>query len=84
MCLRFRPALATCDESGFKAVNRNVGGSNPPPGSQPLFIQSLGDEALSLRHIGIEKVRCLGGSARPRSVGTGFVFGHYAAGIKYL
>jgi hypothetical protein len=28
--LRFRSALATCDEFGFKAVNRNVGGSNPP------------------------------------------------------
>ena len=38
---RFRSAPANCDKFGFKAVNRNVGGSNPPRGANSLFTQRV-------------------------------------------
>ena len=56
---RFFSAPASCDEFGFKAVNRNVGGSNPPRGANSLVMQRVAsifkklcpsrDEMLSAR-----------------------------------
>jgi hypothetical protein len=38
---RFSLAPANCDQNTLLAVNRNVGGSNPPRGAKNLFLQAL-------------------------------------------
>ena len=39
--LRLEPTPASSDEVGGSAVNRNVGGSNPPRGANTLFPQAI-------------------------------------------
>ena len=39
--LRLWPTPASSDEVGCSAVNRNVGGSNPPRGAKSLFMQRV-------------------------------------------
>jgi hypothetical protein len=39
--LRLGPTPASSDEVGRSAVNRNVGGSNPPRGAKILMYQAI-------------------------------------------
>ena len=41
--VRFPSAPANYSEFGFKAVNRNVGGPNPPRGANPFRINHLSE-----------------------------------------